>query len=233
MSEMSISMCENDGVPSVMTMCRARAASATRSLQVIASFAQARARASAAPGSSKGMRASRTALRRPASFSMPIVRRPRSANDSASGRPTRPQPITATSNSKSMADLEDRGSPTRAGGTVSDVALAPVAHPLPREAADEARVVAQVAVPEPARLRAEAEGPRQPRLLHPARRLGDQAGVEVEGGADAHEDRRLQAPAHRGHPLLLLGDADADPDDVCARAVDLGHDGVLLDLRQR
>ena len=31
MSEMSISMCENDGVPSVMTMCSACAASATRS----------------------------------------------------------------------------------------------------------------------------------------------------------------------------------------------------------
>src|SRR5919202_1075972 len=97
MSRMSISMCENDGVPSVMTMCSAAAASATRSDQAIVPAAVTRSSTSWAPGSSNGMRAARTASRRSRSTSMPIVRSPRSAKASASGSPTRPQPMIATS----------------------------------------------------------------------------------------------------------------------------------------
>src|SRR3954462_13059271 len=99
MSRMSISMCENDGVPSVITMCSARAASATCSDHAIAPPSVTPRSTSGAPGSSNGMRAARTASRRSRSFSMPIVRRPRSAKGRASGRPTRPQPMIATSNS--------------------------------------------------------------------------------------------------------------------------------------
>jgi hypothetical protein len=57
--------------------------------------------------------------------------------------------------------------------------------------------------------------------------------VEVEGGADAHQHRRVEAAAHGGHPLLLLGDADADPHDVGARAIDLVRDVLLLARRKR
>src|SRR3954468_2711642 len=99
MSRMSISMCENDGVPSVITMCSARAASATCSDHAIAPASVTRRSTSGAPGSSNGMRAARTASRRSRSFSKPIVRSPRSAKARASGRPTRPQPMIATSNS--------------------------------------------------------------------------------------------------------------------------------------
>ena len=105
---------------------------------------------------------------------------------------------------------------------------AAAARALRDEARDEARVVAQVAPPQPARLLREAVGPLQADGLHPGRRLGHEAGVEVERGADADEDRRVEAVAHRGHPLLLLGHADADPDDVGAGAVDLVGDRVLL-----
>ena len=52
MSRMSISMCENDGVPSVRTIASAWAASAARSDQAIS----ARRMTSSAPGSSKGIR---------------------------------------------------------------------------------------------------------------------------------------------------------------------------------
>src|SRR5919202_470125 len=97
MSRMSISMCENDGVPSVMTMCSAAASSATRSDHAIVPAAVTRSSTSWAPGSSNGMRAARTASRRSRSTSMPIVRRPRSAKANASGSPTRPQPMIATS----------------------------------------------------------------------------------------------------------------------------------------
>ena len=56
MSRMSISMCENDGVPSVMTMCRARAASATRSVTSSRPDAWTRSMTSWPPFSSNGMR---------------------------------------------------------------------------------------------------------------------------------------------------------------------------------
>ncbi len=81
MSRMSISMCENDGVPSVITMCRAargvgdalgqrQAAgpSRTRVEQLLARRSPA-----------NGIAPSRTAPRRAGSLSTPITRRPRSA----------------------------------------------------------------------------------------------------------------------------------------------------------
>ena len=90
---MSISMCENDGVPSVRTIASACAASAARSDQAMST----RCMTSSAPASSKGIRRSRTAARRSGSFSTPSVRRPWSAKASASGSPTRPHPMIATS----------------------------------------------------------------------------------------------------------------------------------------
>ena len=113
MSRMSISMCENDGVPSVMTMCSARAASATRSDHVIVPAAVTRWRTSAAPGSSNGMRPERTARAARGRSRSPIVRSPRSANASASGRPTRPQPMMATSCSMRHMRLAARRRRTR------------------------------------------------------------------------------------------------------------------------
>ncbi len=105
---MSISMCENDGVPSVITMWRARAASATRSdsdsrpgpsgrVRIVAFADNIRSSSACAPVSWNGIVPSRTAPSRAGSLSIPTTSRPRSANDSASGRPTRPRPTTATS----------------------------------------------------------------------------------------------------------------------------------------
>src|SRR3954449_4314731 len=108
MSRMSISMCENEGVPSVMTMCSADAASATRSLHAIVPAAVTPSSTSGPPGSSNGMRPERTASRRAGSISTPIVRSPRSAKASTSGRPTRPQPMIATSSSMRQVRLAAR-----------------------------------------------------------------------------------------------------------------------------
>jgi hypothetical protein len=57
--------------------------------------------------------------------------------------------------------------------------------------------------------------------------------VEVEGGADADEDGGVDAVAHGGHPLLLLGHADPDPDDVRVRGVDVADDALGLLRAQR
>ena len=62
-----------------------------------------------------------------------------------------------------------------------------LSRPLAGEADDEARVVAQVAPPQPAGLVREPERPLEPEPLHPARGLRDQAAVEVERGADADQ----------------------------------------------
>src|SRR3954452_16088155 len=214
MSRMSISMCENDGVPSVMTMLSARAASATESDSSRRPDAWTRSSASCAPGSSKGMRPAATAARRSGSASTPSTFSPRSANESASGSPIRPMPMTETS-----MDTSRR---------LAVVAGTTAARQLRDEARDEARVVAQGAPPQTARLLCEAERPLQARRLHPARCLGHEAGVEVERCADSYEDGSIEAPAHRGHPLLLLRHADPDPHDVGAGAVDLVGDRVEL-----
>ncbi len=104
---------------------------------------------------------------------------------------------------------------------------------LQRERADEARVVAEVAPPQPARLVRQPVGPLQSRRLHPRRRLGHQPGVEVERRADADQHRRLEQRAHLRHPLLLLGHPDSDPHDVGPRMVDLLGDRVPLLRGQR
>src|SRR5829696_2969552 len=106
--------------------------------------------------------------------------------------------------------------------TVREGAPAQVARVLAREAGHEARVVAQVAPPQPARLAAEPEEPLEAAALHPVRRLRHEAGVEVERRADADEHRRLEPRAHPLHPLLLARHAEADPDDVGPLRVDVG-----------
>ena len=97
MSRMSISMWENDGVPRVSTMSRARAASVAAALMVKVPAARTRSRTSWAPSSLKGMRPSASAARRSGSLSMPMTSSPRSAKERASGSPTRPSPMTLTS----------------------------------------------------------------------------------------------------------------------------------------
>src|SRR3954447_603625 len=99
---------------------------------------------------------------------------------------------------------------------------------LPREAGDEARVVAEVVPPQPPRLLDEPERPLEPEALERLRGLALEAGVEVEGGADADEHRRLETVAHGKHELLLQRDAEADPDHVRLGGVELGGDRVGL-----
>ena len=100
MSRMSISMCENDGVPIVRMMWRARAASATRSETSRPPDAWTRRHDLVAAGLLERHAAvARRRRRRSASRSTPTTLSPRSASERASGRPTRPSPMTETSRS--------------------------------------------------------------------------------------------------------------------------------------
>jgi hypothetical protein len=94
---MSISMCEKEGVPSVMTMSWARAASSTRSESSSRPLSRTRSSSSWVPVSLKGIEPARTAASRSGSLSMPSTDRPRSAKERARGRPTRPRPMIETS----------------------------------------------------------------------------------------------------------------------------------------
>jgi hypothetical protein len=108
-----------------------------------------------------------------------------------------------------------------------------MAQPLPDEPRHEERVVPRIPLPQPARLVCQSVHPLEPDALHPVRRLRHEAGVEVERGADTDEHRRFQTIPHRGHPLLLLGHADPDPDDVGLGLVDLLDDRALLLVGER
>src|SRR5215210_6904577 len=211
MSDMSISMCENVGVPSVSTIVSASAASAARSENASRPASSARASGTSVSGSLNGIRAACSVSSRSASLSTPSTESPWSAKVIASGSPTRPSPITATSWVITLR-----------------LAVAQMAPVLAREAQDEAGVVAQVAPPQPARLVDQPERPLQPHALQRVGRLGDETGMEVERGAHADEHGCVQPFPHASHPLLLLRHADADPHDIRAGAVDLADHGVLL-----
>src|SRR5215213_10596014 len=206
---MSISMCTCDGVWSVSTMWSALAASCTARVSSRRPASMTRSSSSCVPVSENGSwRAeswSSTGCRR----STPIVVRPRSANDSARGRPTRPRPMTAT-----LASMRR--------------SLRAPAHVLAGKRQHEARVEVEVAGQQPARLLGDPVDPFKAALLHPPGRLRDAARVEVEGRADRAHDRHVQPLAEARHPLLLLRDADPDPEHVRPRVVDLVDERVLL-----
>src|SRR4051812_514727 len=214
--EMSISMCTYAGVPSVRTMWSASAAASRRSDNRSRPDAITRSSRSCVPVSWNGMRQSPIDSSTRGSLSMPMTSRPRSANDSASGSPTRPRPTTAT-----VVDM---------AGTLGGPAEQLRAGKLAREGEQERRVVVEVARQQAARLLGDPVGPLEPALLHPRGRLRDAAGMEVERGADGAEDRRVDTVAHARHPLLLARHAGADPDDVGVVGVDARGHLVLLAL---
>src|SRR3954469_6394274 len=174
-----------------------------------------RSRISCVPGSLKGMRPSATDSRTDGCLSTPMTSMPWSAKERASGSPIRP-------------------SPTIAALHVIGVRLpAALAEVLPSEREHEARVVVEVAREESPRLLRDAVRPLEPAVLHPRRGLRDATRVEVERGADSAHDRHLEALANVRHPLLLLRDADADPEHVRLRLVDLLDQRVLFLLGER
>src|SRR5215216_3115527 len=145
--------------------------------------------------------------------STPITSSPRSANDRASGRPTRPRPMTAT---VGVTGGSLRGAP------------AALAQPLTREREHEAGVVVEVAGEQAARLLGDPVDPLEPALLHPAGGLRDAPSVEIERGAHPAHHRHLEPISEARHPLLLLRYADADPEHVRMRPVDLLDERALL-----
>src|SRR5918992_3121949 len=142
------------------------------------------------------MRPAATGSSTAGSRSTPITSRPRSANERASGSPTRPRPTTAT--------LVMAGSLRT--GSLGEV--------LPGERRHEAGIRIEVARQQPPRLLPDPVDPLEPALLHPARRHRNAAGVEVESRAHAAHHGHLEAVAHARHPLLLLRHPDPDPQHV-------------------
>src|ERR687896_862690 len=208
--DMSISMCRCDGVPSVSTMWSARAASCTARVRSKLPAASTRSSTSCVPVSLNGIRPAATCSSTAGSRSTPITSSPRSANDRASGNPTRPRPTTATL-------VMGRSLRT-----------SPLGEVLPGERRHEAGVRVEVARQQSLGLLPDPVDPLEPTVLHPARRHRDAAGVEVERRAHAAHHRHLEAVAHAGHPHLLLRHADPDPQHIRARLVDLRDDGALL-----
>src|SRR5688572_9216492 len=207
--EMSISMCTCEGVWSVRTMWSALAASCTARVSSSRSLATTRSSSSCVPVSENGICPAATWSSTVCWRSTPTVRRPRSANDSASGRPTRPRPMTAT-----LASIRR--------------SLRAPAEVLAGKRQHEARVEVEVAREQAARLLGDPVDPLEPALLHPRGRLRYAAGVEVERRPHGAHHGDVEPLAHARHPLLLLGHADAHPEHVRARTVDLVDERVLL-----
>src|SRR5688500_10842258 len=140
---------------------------------------------------------------------------PRFAMESASGRPTRPRPTTATfSMSRSLG-------------------AAALGNILPGERQDETRIGVEVSRQQAPGLLGDPVDPLETALLHPARRHRDATGVEVESGAHAADHRYVEPLAHAGHPLLLLRYADADPQHVRPSVVDLCRQRAFLVVGER
>src|SRR3954469_22284588 len=215
--EMSISMWLNPGVPSVSTMWSAAAAAWSRSDSSTRPDPTTRSSSSCVPVSWNGMRRSVIARSTEGSLSIPTTWSPRSANVSASGRPTRPSPT--------MATLVATGETL--GASSANLLL----HELAREGRQERRVVVEVPGQQPTRLLGDPVRPLEPAVLHPGGGLRDAPCVEVEGGADGGHHRHVKAGAHPGHPLLLARHAGPDPQHVGPVGVDaLDELGLLVRL---
>lgn len=94
--------------------------------------------------------------------------------------------------------------------------------------ANELTAVNEVAAPEAAWFARETEEPLEAAVAHPERSLGDPAGVEIEGCADADKDGDVERGAVFEHPALLLGGAEADPDNVRSGSVDHRDSGGVF-----
>lgn len=95
---------------------------------------------------------------------------------------------------------------------------------LQKDAGDEEGVVFGVAFPEAAGFLADAVGPFEAALLDPFGGLFDFAGVEEEGGADAEHDAGVELGEVFGHEALLLGGAEADPEEIGLGGVHLANE---------
>src|SRR3954462_3836534 len=215
--EMSISTLTCAGVPSVSTTWWARAASWTWGVRVRPPRWRTRSSSSWVPRSWNGIWPASTDSSTDGTRSTPMTLRPRSANESASGSPTRPRPTTAT---VAVTPEESTLGLRRA--------VPQLLQELAGEAGQELGIEVEVARQQAAGLLGDPVGPLEAAFLHPARRRGDAAGVEVEGGAHPAHHRHVQALAAPGHPLLLFGHADPHPENVRAGGVDLLDDRVLL-----
>ena len=200
MSPMSISMCDSVGVPSVSTIASACAASAARGARRRAST---RASSSSVPGSLNGIRRERTASSRSASLSMPSTRRPASANASASGRPTRPRPMTETSYTAPGTLAAPRGAAAPTGGRSR------------RRSAGCSAGSAATAGAAPGR--AGTAHSRPSRCIQPGA-CGIRPAWKSNAAPTPTSTGASSRCAHPRHPLLLLRDADPDPHDVGAGA---------------
>src|SRR6476661_5838868 len=95
-----------------------------------------------------------------------------------------------------------RGGDTIGRGTIKGIRCEP--QTLKDHMPDEQRIVPEVPPPEPPRLLVQPEQPFEPAALHPPRRLGLQAGVKIERGADPNAHGRGQAVAVLMHPPFLF-----------------------------
>src|SRR5919197_2122805 len=67
---------------------------------------------------------------------------------------------------------------------------------LARDLEQEPWVIDQITAPEPSGFPGQAKQPLEAGTHHPARRLLDAAGVKIEGGTNADQDRRPKVGAH-------------------------------------
>ena len=75
-------------------------------------------------------------------------------------------------------------------------------------------------MPEAAWFLGQAKEPFETVVAHPRGGAAHCASVKIEGGTDADENGRGEQMLVIAHPSLLLGSAEADPDDVGIRLVD-------------
>src|SRR5450631_4179841 len=82
--------------------------------------------------------------------------------------------------------------------------------------------------PQPTRLGHETKQPFETGALHEVWGLRLCASVKVKGSPDPNEEGWIKAITHFRHPLLLLGSAETDPDEM--RLIGVNHGNVLIFL---
>src|SRR5438270_7739255 len=106
--------------------------------------------------------------------------------------------------------------------------ILPQAAQLQSDVPEECRIIAEISLPQTARILDEPMHPLHTYRFDPLRRVLDAAGMKVVGGTDTEHECGIESMQVAMHEALLFGRADADPDDIGPELSHMSNERLLF-----